>query len=62
MKDDYNRRYYQLTKEYQLAKRKARYDSDPDYKERCKDRDRKRYHYRASWGGLLNIDPKLFLN
>lgn len=60
-KKEYNKRYYSQTREYQLAKQKMRYENDPEFKAKCKDRDNKRYRYRASWGGLIHIDPYLFL-
>ena len=57
---EYLQRYYTVTRDYQLAKAKVRYQNDPEFKQRCKERDRKRRQYRASWCGLLDIDTKLF--
>ena len=57
---DYNQRYYTHHRDYLLARQRVRYQADPDFKQRCRDRDRARYQYRQGWGGLLNIDPTLF--
>ena len=46
---EYLQRYYTVTRDYQLAKAKVRYQNNPEFKQRCKERDRKRRQYRASW-------------
>jgi hypothetical protein len=58
---DYNRRYYLAHRDEQLAAKKRNYTNDPEFKRLSRERDKRRYEHNAAWGGLLRIDPKLFL-
>ena len=57
---DYNRRYYLAHRDEQLAAKKRNY-TNPEFKRLSRERDKRRYEHNAAWGGLLRIDPKLFL-
>ena len=58
---DYWRERYQRCVDKTLAEKKMRYQTDSEFRERQRRRDRQRYYYRKTWGGLLDIDPEIFV-
>ena len=58
--NDRPRRYYLAHRDEQLAAKKRNY-TNPEFKRLSRERDKRRYEHNAAWGGLLRIDPKLFL-
>ena len=58
---DYNMKYYLDHRLQQLAAKKRNYNNDPEFKRLSRERDQRRYEHNTAWGGLIRIDPKLFL-
>ena len=56
----FQRRYYN-DRENQLEIKRIRYLTDENFRERQRKRDKKRYNYRKSWGGLLDVSTDIFV-
>ena len=56
----FQRRYYN-DRENQLEIKRIRYLTDEIFRERQRKRDKKRYNYRKSWGGLLDVSTDIFV-
>ena len=60
-RQEYFRRRYLNDRENQLEIKRFRYLTDEKFRERQRKRDKKRYDYRQSWGGLLDISSDIFV-
>ena len=60
-RQEYFRRRYLNDRENQLEIKRFRYLTDEKFRERQRKRDKKRYDYRQSWGGLLDISFDIFV-